>query len=96
MTGEEAMEQVLHELGKVRRSMESHGWRLRLFGRAELSAVEVGPIETPGPDSAAEAEALAVAMSGCTGNLCENCHHPTRPSGGCEVCPNCGQTSSCG
>lgn len=40
--------------------------------------------------------ALAVAMSGATGNLCPACQTPTRPAGACELCPNCGQTSSCG
>lgn len=88
------MEQVLHELGVVRRSMESHGWRLRFFGKAELVPVEVGPIETGGPDERAEAEIRVLGRP--TGNVCHKCSAPTVASGGCELCTNCGETSSCG
>ena len=97
MTRDEAREQLLHLLGRVRREMEGHGWTLELYGQhATLRPIEAGAIETPEPDPHARDEVLAAAMSAATGNLCPECQAPTRPAGACELCPNCGTTSSCG
>jgi hypothetical protein len=104
VTGDEALEMVAGRLGEIRRELGGHGWRVRFFGRADLEPVGAGPIETAPPDPAAVAElrsgglsaALAASMSSPTGNVCPACSFPTVPNGGCERCPNCGQTSSCG
>lgn len=108
MTGEEAHECVLHALGETRRELEGHGWRLRVFGRAELEAIEQTPIDTEGPDPAAEAEVgtptgRAAPQAGpaytgptYTGNVCGACGKPTRRSAACEVCDHCGTTTGCG
>lgn len=100
MTGDEAVMELAHKLGEARSHMERHGYRVAFRGVAELTPAETATIETPSPDPAALAElgasALAASMASPTGNVCPNCQHPTRPSGACETCPNCGQTSSCG
>lgn len=89
MTDGEFLEQLAHRIGLVTAWARAEGREL-VWPAASVTARRV-ELEAPqAPDRKASREA------GYTGNLCAVCSHPTRPSGGCEVCDNCGATSSCG
>lgn len=96
MTLDEAKGRVMVLLTEMRRELEGQGWRLRFSGAIDFAPIIVEELETVRADPAAVREAREAQAAIYTGNLCAGCGAATRRAGACEVCDNCGATSSCG
>lgn len=100
MTAAEAEAWLRERMCGVINGLRAQGWAVRLSGTATLTEIPAPQIDVAPPDPAALAElstpTIDHTIAAPTGNLCPECQSAMRPSGGCELCPNCGTTSSCG
>jgi hypothetical protein len=90
-------EEAIGHLMKAIHDLWNDGWTIRGIDPAKVYIFreEHGNMEPVEPDPEVAAEARAVATSGFTGDLSQCCGAPLQPSGTCQVCTACGNTTGC-